>query len=245
MSDLNLLRHSLPLPPRPCNSLLAGLPAPDKALLVPLIQDVHLTRASVLYEAGDPIDHVYFPHTAVICRIADLEGVITAVAGREAACGVGVALDLPRALNRAAVLNGGTAASITAADFRNASLKSNALREVAARCTALLLSQLHQTAACNTHHSLEGRLSRWLLECSDRVGGEVRLTQSALALLLGARQTSIALVARDLQSSGAISYCRGVIHILNRPMLETSACECYRTVRWRADRLASNRLQVG
>jgi CRP-like cAMP-binding protein len=196
-----------------------------------------------LYEADDPIDRVYFPHDAVIARVAafeDGESIVTAVIGREAVFGFGVSLDLPRALNRTVVLLSGTAARIAAADFQAACLRSPALRKVAARCTALLINQLHQSAACNAHHSLEGRLSRWLLECSDRVGSEVQLTQSMLAQMLGVRRTSVTLIACSLQSSGAIKYSRGTIRILDRLALEASACECYRTVRQRADSLASN-----
>lgn len=243
MSDVNLLFESLALPLWTRNSWLASLSAPEAALLAPSLRDVYLTRDSVLYEAGDPIDYVYFPHSAVIAGLATFEdgqAVVTEVVGREAACGIGVALDLPRALNCSVVLMRGTAARITAAEFRAVSLKSNVLREASTRCIALLLCQLHQSTACNASHSLEERLSRWLLECSDRVGSDMQLTQCVLARMLGVRRTSVSLVASSLQSSGAIEYRRGVIRILDRPALEASACECYRTVRQRADVLASN-----
>jgi CRP-like cAMP-binding protein len=248
MSNLNVLPRSPALPARAgdsslANSLLASLPTPEAALLDPFVRDVILPRDLVLYEADDPIDYVYFPHDALIARVSDFEdgeSVVTAVTGRDAACGAGVALDRPRALDRAAVLMSGKAARISAADFQAACLKNTAVREVATRCNALLINQLHQGAACNASHSLEGRLSRWLLDCSDRVGSEVQLTQSTLAQMLGVRRTSVTLVAGSLQSSGAIKYCRGVIHIRDHKALEASACECYRTVRQRAGSLTSN-----
>ena len=242
MSEPNLSFRRLAPPPWRCNSLLGSLPAPEAALLAPFIRDVALPRSSVLYEADEPIGCVYFPHDAVISRVAPFEdggSIVTAVTGRESACGIDVALARPRAPDRAVVLISGTAARITAADLQAAALRSPALRELAARCTALLISQLHQAAACGACHGLEQRLSRWLLECSDRVGSNVHLTQSVLAEMLGARRTSVTLVAGSLQSSGAIKYSRGVIHIMDRPALEASACECYRMIRQRADHLAS------
>lgn len=240
MSDLNVLRDPPVLPARGRNSILATLPAPQVALLAPFLRDVVLATNSMLYEADDPIDYVYFPHNAVISRVASFQSgecVVTALTGREAAGGVGVSLGRPLALNRAVVLIGGTAARIVAADFQAACLKSNVLRQTAMHCNSLLINQLHQSAACNACHSLEARLSRWLLECSDRVGREVPLIQSVLAELLGVRRTSVTLVARGLQSSRAISYRRGIIHISDREALEASACECYQAVRERAAHL--------
>lgn len=218
---------------RACNTLLAGLPVSEKALLAPFLREVSLSRDVVLYEADDPIDYVYFPHDAVASRVAALEdgeNVVTALTGLEAACGTEVALEWPRALGSTVVLMSGTAARIPAADFQAAALKGTALRELAARCNALLVRQLHQAAACNARHGLERRICRWLLECSDRVGAEVRLTHSMLARILGVRRTSVTLVAIGLQSSGAIKYCRGAIQIVDRAALETSACECYRAL---------------
>jgi CRP-like cAMP-binding protein len=248
MSTLNLLRHP-PMPPASeRNSVLATLPAPQIALLAPFLREVNLATGSTLYEADDPIDYVYFPYNAVISRIVSFESgecVVSALSGREAACGVGVVLGRPCALNRAVVLIGGTAARIAAADLQAACLKSNVLRQTAMYCNSLLISQLQQSAACNACHRIEARLSRWLLECSDRVGNEVQLTQSVLAQMLGVRRTSVTTVASSLQSSGAIKYRRGAIHIFDRHALEASACECYRTVRERADHLLFAPQRVG
>jgi CRP-like cAMP-binding protein len=240
MSNLHVRRPSPVLPASKCNSVLAALPAPQIAVLAPSLREVVLATGSTLYEADDPIDYIYFPHSAVISRIAAFESgecVVTALTGREAACGVGVALGRPCALNRAVVLIGGTAVRIAAADFQAACLESNVLRQTAMHCTSLLINQLHQSVACNACHSLESRLVRWLLECSDRVGSEMQLTQSDLAQIIGVRRTSVTLVASSLQSSGAIRYRRGVIHISDREALEASACECYRAIRQRGHRL--------
>ncbi len=75
----------------------------------------------------------------------------------------------------------------------------------------------------------EARLCRWLLQSADRAASDtVALTQELLAEMLGVRRTSVTETASKIQASGAISYSRGVIKIIDRPALEALACECYR-----------------
>ncbi|WFU77062.1 helix-turn-helix domain-containing protein [Bradyrhizobium sp. CB2312] len=75
---------------------------------------------------------------------------------------------------------------------------------------------------------MECRTARWLLEIHDRVAnGEIRLTQEALAQLLGVRRTTVTLTMRKLRAVGCIiSERRGVLEV-HRPRLENVACECY------------------
>jgi CRP-like cAMP-binding protein len=222
------------------NLLLSSLPLPDAGLLMQRLERVHLRRQQILYEADDPIDYIYFPETAIIGRAVAFEdggSVVTTLTGPESACGLGVVLDRPHALASAIVLISGAAARVSTANFRAACADSAALQQAAKRCNTLLISQALQSTACNAYHSLERRISRWLLECADRAGGEVHLTQEMLAQMLGAQRSSVSVVASGLQASGAIKYSRGIIRVADRLMLQASACGCYRTVRRRADRI--------
>jgi CRP-like cAMP-binding protein len=67
-----------------------------------------------------------------------------------------------------------------------AELEGNApLRVLLLRYNEAVLAQVMQTAACNGRHTLEQRLSRWLLMCQDRVeADELPLTQELLATML-------------------------------------------------------------
>jgi Mn-dependent DtxR family transcriptional regulator len=56
------------------------------------------------------------------------------------------------------------------------------------------------------------------------------LTQEFLAEMLGVRRTSVTEVASKVQATGAITYSRGVIKILNRATLMRMSCECYETL---------------
>jgi hypothetical protein len=46
--------------------------------------------------------------------------------------------------------------------------------------------------------------------------------------MLGSQRTTVNEAAQSLQKSGAISYSRGRITVLDRATLERAACECYR-----------------
>lgn len=222
------------------NHLLAALPPPELSALTPYLREVSLCRGAVLHEPGDLIEDVYFPHDAVISLVGIMQNggsVETAMIGREAALGLGAALSSPRAAARAVVQLPGKAARIGAAELRQAALNSAVLRELAGRSNDLMIAQLHQSVACNALHSAEARLCRRLLEYSDRAGGELALTQDALAQAISVRRTTVTIIAQILQDGGAIRYRRGVIQVLDRALLEKSVCECYHSMRRRTDEL--------
>ena len=94
------------------------------------------------------------------------------------------------------------------------------------------LAQAQQAAACNALHGAEARLSRWLLQTSDIIGGDiVPLTQEYLSQMLGVRRTTVTAIARALQRTGMIHYARGRIEISDREKLKKFACECYEVLR--------------
>jgi CRP-like cAMP-binding protein len=95
--------------------------------------------------------------------------------------------------------------------------------------------QTQQAVACNALHGAEARLSRWLLQTSDIIGGNVvPLTQEHLSQMLGVRRTTVTAIARALQQEGFIHYTRGRIEISDREKLKKFACECYEVLRGHA-----------
>jgi CRP-like cAMP-binding protein len=83
-------------------------------------------------------------------------------------------------------------------------------------------------AGCNRLHEAEARLARWLLMARDRTGLNVLgFTQEFLGMMLGARRTTVSLVAANLQRVGAIDYVRGRVTIVDGEKLEELACDCY------------------
>jgi Mn-dependent DtxR family transcriptional regulator len=65
----------------------------------------------------------------------------------------------------------------------------------------------------------------------DRVqSNDLNFTQEFLAMMLGARRTTVTVVAGALQRAGLIEYRRGRVTILNRAELEAAACDCYKVI---------------
>jgi CRP-like cAMP-binding protein len=132
----------------------------------------------------------------------------------------------------------GAASTLDVEHVRHLGERSAAFRAVLIRHEQILLAQSQQSAACNAVHTLEARLSRWLLRCRDLIGSEdIALTQEFLAQMLGVRRTSVSIVANTLQQAGFSKYRRGHIRVLSLDGLRESACECYETVRLLSDRL--------
>lgn len=82
-------------------------------------------------------------------------------------------------------------------------------------------------AVCNATHSIENRLSRWLIECSDLMDThEVAVTQETLAQALQVRRSTICMAMDSLRHKGALSSSRGKINIGGYDTLRALACCC-------------------
>ena len=100
------------------------------------------------------------------------------------------------------------------------------------------LAQVSQSAVCNRFHTLEERLSRWLMISGEFIDSdEIPLTQELLSEMLGVARTGVTMTAGALQRSGLIRYSRGRITILDRRALADACCECYRIVKHEFDEL--------
>jgi len=114
--------------------------------------------------------------------------------------------------------------------------KSEHVQNLFVSYSETLLSQVMQSVACNSLHSVEERMCRWLLMMHDRAEGELlTYTHEFLANMLGANRTSITLAAQSLQNLGLIRYRRGLIQVRDRAGLENASCECYAVVKARFD----------
>ena len=136
------------------------------------------------------------------------------------------------ALNRGIVQVEGIASILDVDTLRTVADQSVAFRTTLIRHEQAQFAQAQQSAACNVSHSVEARLSRWLLRTRDATGSDtLGLTQEFLAQMLGVRRTSVSLVANTLQAAGLIRYRRGRIEITNLEGLQETSCECYETVK--------------
>ncbi len=216
------------------NKLLASLPRDHFDRLLPHLSSVPLQQGVVLFEAGDEVDQIYFPHYGMLSLLAvlrDGKAIETATVGREGVVGAMAGLGLYKSLVRVVVQMPMACTRIAATHFRTVAARSDPVRNLCIRYNEVLLSQARVTAACNALHPIEARFCRWLLQSADRAASDtIGLTQEFLAEMLGVRRTSVTEVASKVQATGAITYSRGVIKILDRPALMRMSCECYETL---------------
>lgn len=227
------------------NSLLEALPAADHARISPHLVQMDLERGRLIYDPGDPIDHVYFPHDGVISLMTLMDNGVaieSTTIGPEGALGLMAAVAPRQSLSRAIVQTPLRAARISAERLHEVWDTSAVLRDLIDRHTEALFGHAMQSAACNALHSVEARFCRWLLTCHDRIStNSVALTQEFLADMLGVQRTTVTAVARSLQEKGVIRYRRGVVDIMDRAGLQALTCECYGVVRATYDRLLGPR----
>ena len=219
------------------NHLLASLPPETLAALLPKLSPVILATRQVVYSQDMSIKAVYFLETGMISLVDNLEDGMRAevgVIGREGMLGMPLLAGTNTSFVEAQVQLPGTALRMTARDFTNEIDANVFFRRLLLRYSEALLAQVMQTAACNANHDLEQRLARWLLMAHDRADGdELLLTQDFMAMMLGVHRPSITVTAGILQRAGLIRYAAGRVTVLDRPSLEASSCECYRTVQKR------------
>ena|SRR5690242_20793542 len=102
------------------NRLLSALPKADYDLLVPDLEVLPLDPESSLSRAGEPIEHVYFPHSGVVSlmiHMANGKAVATASIGREGGIGLLSVLGPAPSAVTALVHAPGTASRIRASRF--------------------------------------------------------------------------------------------------------------------------------
>lgn len=224
---------------RSTNRFLAALPPDTFSLIEKSLKTAPFARGTVLFNADDEVNQVYFPHHAMISLVAvmnDGVSIETATVGRDGAAGFMAGLGKHRSFVRGVVQMPGIISSIPALRFRAAAQESEALRHFCMRYNEVLLLQAQVTASCNCLHTVEHRFCRWLLQSRRAVDDEsIPLTQEFMAQMLGVRRSSVSEVAGRLQKNGSIRYVRGRIQILDKHKLEKCACECYETINSRTE----------
>ena len=223
------------------NQLLAALPPDEYQGLAPSLEVLSLPVRQVLYEPGEPIEYVYFPHQTMISLVSTMENGTTievGLVGREGMVGIPVILGGSSTTTRAFVQVAGQATRLKADRLKTEFQQSGALQTLLLRYVQAFLTQVSQSAVCNRLHNLEERLARWLLLVRDCVDADdFLLTQEFIAQMLGTRRSGVTVAAGTLQQAGMIRYTRGRISIVDTEALEDTACECYKVIKTELARL--------
>jgi CRP-like cAMP-binding protein len=216
------------------NTLLQGFPPGVADRLVPHLSRLTLRTGDVVHHPGERVRHVLFPESGVISVINVLtEGRSMEVGtiGREGMTGAPALFGGDVVPYRHVVQVPGIALRISLTTMLASTGSDVNLSQVIVRYYVAFTSQIMQSVACAGLHSVEQRCCRWLLATHDRVDSDqFSLTHEYLAAMLGIRRTSVSQILKIVRNRGFIDYRRGAITILNRPGLESRACECYRVI---------------
>jgi len=226
---------------RRTNRLLSLLSDADYGRLRPHLSQIAFDYRKSLYEAGRPIEHVYFPIDGVaslVITTADGASAEVGTIGSEGVVGLPVCLGDRDAPSSVYVQVPGTALRIDVDIFRGELDHCRTLNMVMLRYAHAFFNQVAQSAACAHLHRVEQRCCRWLLMTRDRMpADDFLLTQEFLGMMLGVRRTTVTDVMGGLQKAGLVRYRRGHVTIVDHTALQQRTCECYEISKLEFDRL--------
>ena len=213
--------------------------------LAPLFTLIQCEGKQVLGERGAPIEFIYFPCGAVLSTLALMRGgqaVEVGTIGDEGFHGIDALIGATHWMGLSLCQVSGPVLRMGVVDFLHAARPGTPLNRIAYQYLRVFIASMAQSVACNRLHTLEERFARWVLMTHDRVHSDAfDLTQEFLADMLGVHRPQVSLVAGAFQQAGFIKYHRGHMQILNRDMLEESACECYQVGREQVDAMLSTK----
>lgn len=195
------------------------------------LRPVALEIKQVLETPGSRVDQLFFIEEGIGSMTATFEDgsqVENGMYGPETAIGALALIGVPTCTNRVTVQVPGHGFSCRLESAEREFRRCEDFQRLVLRFIASHVIQAAQTAGCNARHNVQQRLSRWLLQCRDRVDSDVlQLTQEFMADMLGVERPAVSVVAVKLQERGLIEYSRGRVRIKNRKGLESVTCECY------------------
>ena len=213
------------------NLILASLPPEEFRQLAPQLTRVRLEVGERLYETEEVIGHVHFPEGGLLSLLSTLEdgaSVEVAGLGREGSGGLLVLLGSTAAAHTAAVRVGATALRIRTTAARECFERLHGLRARVLRYSRLLMSQVSQTTLCNTSHTVEQRLARWLLLARMRLGSDtITVTHESLSQMLGVRRSGVTVAVGELERRGLVGHGRGFVRVESAAEMRSAACGCY------------------
>ena len=216
----------------PTNLLLDALPQAEFRRLQPHLTPIPLSVGQFLRAGGEPVPRVYFLRRGMVSYRLSTPDETRNQMGLVGPEGVvdtaDVILGGGPAFIQARVEISGSAVWIPASILREELQQGGALRGLLEPYVQGLLAHATKTASCNRLHTVQERLTSWLLLIGDRVqADDFEVGEELLARLLEVHG-KVAHVGLDLlQQSGWIHISRSQITLLNRKALSAHTCECY------------------
>ena len=217
------------------NAVLARLPDAVRSSLVRQALQVQLVRGQVLGSSDCQLRHTYFPVAGLIsiAGLTEAGGTVElAAVGSDGFIGPDAFPSCDRVPHQAVVQLPGTALRVELNVFRTATSHDNAAQQVLSDHAGARSAEVALGVVCQCYHTALQRLCRWLLSAVDRTGCDtIAITHESLGGILGVLRPVVTKASIELQDASAVWTRRGRITVLNRRMLEMSACECYQLLR--------------
>lgn len=216
------------------NMLLASLPPEEFRQLAPHLTRVGLEAGERLYGPEEVVPLVHFTEGGLLSLLSTLEdgsSIEVGALGREGLGGLLVLLGANVAAHTAAVHVGANALRVRTTQARECFEQLPAFRARVLRYSRLLMSQVSQTTFCNTLHTVEQRLARWLILARMRLGSDtIPVTHELLSQMLGVRRAGVTVTVGDLEQAGLVSHGRGYVRVERPAELGAAACVCCRVL---------------
>jgi CRP-like cAMP-binding protein len=216
------------------NDLVRRLSESSRRRLVELCDQVTLRPRQMLQERNQPLQYAYFlEHGAasLTARAGDCLPVEIQTVGVKDFIGIPLILGMRVSPHRCMVQVAGRALRIEVDALIELVRGDVEIQKLLLRYVQATLIQSSQLAACNSRHSLQQRLARWLLVAADKLfSREIPLTHRCIAQALGVRRAGITSTMGEMEARGIIKQGRAQVEILDQSQLEQLSCNCYRVI---------------
>lgn len=203
----------------------------DFARLQPHLQHVDLKRGTILVQAGEPVDDVYFPENSlgsIVALTPSGNRVEAGIFGCDGMSGLPLILGAGQSPHEYIIQVEDGGYKLPGRVLLDAFNDSRSLRELLLRYAHVAAVQAGYTALSNAVHSIDRRLARWLLMCRDRLPSDtLHLTHEFLAIMLGVRRPGVTNALHVLEGQLLVRGERGRITIRDRAGLEAFAGDAY------------------
>ncbi len=216
------------------NAILAALPRDVLQRVQPRKQQVAINE--ILLEPEEAPEWVFFPcESAVVSMVRTTDEGIqveVGIVGYEGLVAVHSVLSPSTQPDEAVVQNGGALFRIRASRLRDEMTRNQQIRALILSYAASFYEQVSQNVVCNRLHTIEQRLSKWLLMVRDRTtSDDLHLTHDFLSHMLGIRRSGVTIAIGAFSLDGLIKSARNRITVRDREGLEARSCQCVAVMR--------------
>lgn len=200
-------------------------------MLAPHLARIDLPRGYTLSMPGQTVEHSCFLESGIASMVvATRDGRETeaAIVGNEGMVDVATILGERETSLRCFMQLPGSGYRISSRALANAAKESVTLRSTLNHFVHTIIVQIAQTSLANASFTVEQRLARWLLMCSDRTTeDQIALTHEFLSVMLNVRRAGVTLAMQSLQKAGYLIAERRKIQIIDRDRLEELVSDAY------------------